>query len=65
MSHLLKFQQDILADLRPEVKKSKGELVMAKNFTPHRIAFYVGIIAVWQLVALSGVWPENIFPSPI
>ena len=37
---------------------------MAKNFTPHRIAFYVGIIAVWQLVALSGVWPENIFPSP-
>ena len=37
---------------------------MAKNFTPHRIAFYVGIIVVWQLVVFSGVWPENIFPSP-
>ena len=37
---------------------------MAKNFTPHRIAFYIGIIVVWQIVAMSGVWPENIFPSP-
>ena len=52
---LLKFQQDILADLRPEVKKSKERAVMAKNFTLHRIVFYVGIIAVWQLIALSGV----------
>ena len=37
---------------------------MAKNFTPHRIAFYIGIVVVWQIVAMSGVWPENIFPSP-
>ncbi len=37
---------------------------MAKNFTPHRIAFYIGIIVVWQLVSIGGVWPDNIFPSP-
>ena len=43
---------------------NKRGKVMAKSYTPHRIAFYVGIIAVWQAVALSGLWPENIFPSP-
>jgi len=37
---------------------------MTKNFTPHRIAFYIGIIVVWQLVSIGGVWPDNIFPSP-
>ncbi len=37
---------------------------MAKNFVPHRVAFYVGIILVWQVTAMAGVWPENIFPSP-
>lgn len=37
---------------------------MAKNYTPHRIGFYIGIIAVWQIVAMAGVWPDNIFPSP-
>ncbi len=37
---------------------------VAKNYTAKRIAFYVGIIAVWQAVAASGVWPSNIFPSP-
>ena len=37
---------------------------MAKNFTPHRIAFYIGIIVVWQIIAMIGIWPDNIFPSP-
>ena len=37
---------------------------MAKNYTPHRIAFYIGIIAVWQIIAMAGIWPDNIFPSP-
>ena len=37
---------------------------MAKNFTPHRIAFYIGIIVAWQVVSMAGVWPDNIFPSP-
>ncbi len=37
---------------------------MGKNFTPHRIAFYVGIIVIWQIISMVGVWPDNIFPSP-
>lgn len=37
---------------------------MAKNFIPHRIVFYIGIIVVWQVIAMAGVWPDNIFPSP-
>ena len=38
--------------------------MVGKNFVPHRVAFYVGIIVVWQVTAMAGVWPENIFPSP-
>ena len=37
---------------------------MAKNYVIKKIVFYVGIIVVWQLVAMVGVWPSNIFPSP-
>jgi len=37
---------------------------MTKNFTSHRIAFYIGIVIIWQLVSMSGIWPDNIFPSP-
>ena len=37
---------------------------MAKNYTPHRIGFYFGIIAIWQIIAMVGIWPSNVFPSP-
>ena len=37
---------------------------MAKSFIPHKLAFYVGLVVVWQLVAMASVWPSNIFPSP-
>ena len=37
---------------------------MAKNFTPYRIAFYIGIVVVWQVIAMIGIWSDNIFPSP-
>ena len=37
---------------------------MAKNYTPHRIGFYIAIVLVWQVIAMTGVWPDNIFPSP-
>ena len=37
---------------------------MAKNFTLHRIGFYIGIVVVWQIIAMIGIWPDNIFPSP-
>lgn len=37
---------------------------MKKNFITYKIIFYVGIIAVWQIIAMAQVWPNNIFPSP-
>ncbi|WP_299292511.1 ABC transporter permease [Nitrosopumilus sp.] len=37
---------------------------LGKNFTPHRIAFYVGLVVVWQIIAMIGIWPSNVFPSP-
>lgn len=29
-----------------------------------KIVFYIGIIAVWQVIAFAEIWPSNIFPSP-
>ena len=30
-----------------------------------RIVFYILILVVWQVVALSGIWPSYVFPSPL
>ena len=32
--------------------------------TLRKIAFFVALIAVWEVVARSGLWPEYLFPSP-
>ena len=37
---------------------------MKKNVLLKKIAFYIIIVLIWQLVSLSDVWPSNIFPSP-
>lgn len=39
-------------------------MTAAKRYAIYRIAFYAAIIVVWQAVAMSGIWPSNIFPSP-
>ena len=31
---------------------------------PHRIAVPVGLLALWWALALSGIWPAAMFPSP-
>lgn len=38
---------------------------MKGKITAKRIAFYAGIVVVWQIVFSINIWPENIFPSPI
>ena len=30
-----------------------------------KIVFYVILVVVWQIVAFTNIWPNNIFPSPI
>ncbi|MGQ0795395.1 MAG: ABC transporter permease [Nitrosopumilaceae archaeon] len=37
---------------------------MKGKITAKRIAFYIGIIVVWQIVFSLNVWSHNIFPSP-
>ena len=37
---------------------------MKKNILFKKILFYVIIVAIWQGVSASNVWPNNIFPSP-
>ncbi len=30
-----------------------------------KIVFYVILVVVWQIVAFTNIWPNNIFPSPL
>jgi NitT/TauT family transport system permease protein len=38
---------------------------MKGKVTAKRIAFYIGIIVVWQIIVSLNVWSQNIFPSPL
>ncbi|MEW6044280.1 MAG: ABC transporter permease [Thermoproteota archaeon] len=37
---------------------------MRFNVTLKRLAFYVGLVLVWQAIDTTNVWPDNVFPSP-
>ncbi|HXG14350.1 MAG TPA: ABC transporter permease [Candidatus Nitrosotenuis sp.] len=37
---------------------------MKFNVTLKRLAFYVGLVLVWQTINITNVWPHNVFPSP-
>ena len=30
-----------------------------------KITFYAALILVWQAIAMAGIWPNSIFPSPV
>ncbi len=36
-----------------------------KKYLGKKIAFYVILVVVWQIVASANIWPNNIFPSPL
>ena len=38
---------------------------MVKNLLGKKIAFYVILVVVWQLIAMADIWPNTIFPSPL
>ena len=38
---------------------------MKANLFGKKILFYIAIIIVWQAIDSAGIWPDNIFPSPI
>lgn len=35
-----------------------------KKYVGKKIAFYVILVVVWQIVAMADIWPNTIFPSP-
>lgn len=37
---------------------------MMANVTAKRIAFFVGIVLVWQTLDLTNIWSDQVFPSP-
>jgi NitT/TauT family transport system permease protein len=37
---------------------------MKKNTLIKQILFYVILVAVWQIVSMTNIWPNNLFPSP-
>ncbi len=36
-----------------------------RKYLSKKIAFYVILVVVWQIVASANIWPNNIFPSPL
>lgn len=38
---------------------------MTSKIIGKKIAFYVGLVLVWQALDASNIWSDNVFPSPI
>lgn len=37
---------------------------MKKNTLAKQIIFYIILVAIWQLISMTNIWPNNLFPSP-
>ena len=37
---------------------------MKKNTLAKQIIFYVTLVVIWQIVSMTNIWPNNLFPSP-
>ncbi|HEY4680581.1 MAG TPA: ABC transporter permease [Nitrosarchaeum sp.] len=37
---------------------------MKKNTLAKQVIFYVALVAIWQIVSMTNIWPNNLFPSP-
>ncbi len=37
---------------------------MKKNTLAKQIIFYVILVAIWQIISMTNIWPDNLFPSP-
>jgi NitT/TauT family transport system permease protein len=45
--------------------KREGASRITQSAWLRRIIFYALLLTVWQLVALSGIWPDYLFPGPL
>lgn len=37
---------------------------MEKNLLVKKIVFFIILVAIWQIISFTSIWPNNIFPSP-
>ncbi len=37
---------------------------MKKNTLAKQIIFYVALVSIWQIISMTNIWPNNLFPSP-
>jgi NitT/TauT family transport system permease protein len=44
-----------------------SQRISGASFAPwlRRIIFYAALLMLWQLIAMSGIWPDYLFPGPL
>jgi len=45
--------------------KGVGESSITQSAWTRRIVFYVLLVILWQVIAMTGIWPDYLFPGPI
>ena len=45
--------------------KGVGESSITQSAWARRIVFYVLLVILWQVIAMTGIWPDYLFPGPI
>ena len=45
--------------------KGVGESSIIQSAWARRIVFYVLLVILWQVIAMTGIWPDYLFPGPI
>ena len=47
------------------VTKREGVSSITQSAWARRIVFYVLLVILWQVIAMTGIWPDYLFPGPI
>src|SRR5947208_8185228 len=45
--------------------KGAGESSITQSAWARRIVFYVLLVILWQVIGMTGIWPDYLFPGPI
>src|SRR5437870_9885316 len=45
--------------------KGVGKSSITQSAWARRIVFYVLLVILWQVIAMTGIWPDYLFPGPI
>lgn len=45
-------------------KKTSGTRRQRRKYRIYKTVFYAAVLCAWQAVAMSGMWPGNMFPTP-